>query len=945
MPKDQKKCIRIRAAQEHNLKNIDLDIPRDELIVVTGVSGSGKSSLAFDTIFAEGQRKYMESLSSYARQFLQQMQKPQVEAIEGLPPTIAIEQRSAAHNPRSTVATSTEIYDYLRLLFARCGKPLCWEWVEEKGASCMQPIQKQSASQIIKTLLKLEGKMTLLAPLVIEKKGYHRSLICALAKEGFTRLIVNEREVFIDELNLEEENPLQIKRYESHNISAVVARTKHSQTKILRDSVETGLRLGKGQLLVRLEDGKELSFSEDLACPLHPHCSIDELQPRLFSFNSPIGACKSCSGLGQIQEFEEEKIVDEALSLKEGAFIALAKLGYFYFRRYRTLIRKVCQKLKIAHDQPFSSLDQEQKQFLLYGSGPLSEKSKFSGFVHLMRQRYIESENENLRKNLSELLKAVPCPACKGSRLNPKASHVFIQEKNIQEICQMSVKDSLKFFKTLKLEKEQKKIASSILKEIVSRLYFLSSVGLDYLSLSRKTASLSGGEAQRIRLASQVGTGLVGVCYVLDEPSIGLHARDNDKLIETLKTLSRIGNTVIVVEHDQEMIRAAEHIIDIGPGPGVHGGEIIAQGNLPSILGSPESLTAKFLNGEESVTRLQYRALSEEFCIKLKNATKNNLKNINLAIPLGGLVCVTGVSGSGKSTLVNEVLLKELLRGLKGQPTSIEGIEQISRVIAVDQSPIGKTPRSNPATYTGLFDEIRKLFSLSKEACVRGYGPGRFSFNVKGGRCESCEGQGSKKIEMHFLADVYVDCETCNGLRYNQETLQVCFREKNIAEVLQLTVEDACQFFEAQPKILRYLKTLRDVGLGYIQLGQASTTLSGGEAQRVKLAAELSRANRSSEHNLYILDEPTTGLHFADIKKLVEVFERLIEKGNSLIVIEHNLDVIRCADWIIDLGPEGGDLGGYVLASAPPQELSSKTKKSYTAKFLKKEQLKTAKSC
>ena len=936
MSKIEKKCIRIRSAQEHNLKKVNLDIPRDQLIVITGVSGSGKSSLAFDTIFAEGQRKYMESLSSYARQFLQQMQKPNVESIEGLPPTIAIEQRSASHNPRSTVATSTEIYDYLRLLFARCGTPYCWEWVASKNSRCMELIQKQSASQIIDTLKIKDGKLTILAPIVVEKKGYHRSTLCQLAKDGINRIIVNGKETLIDELNLEDENPLAIKRYESHIIHAVIARSKNSKSKLLADSVEAALKIGKGKLIAKIEteeSSEELHFSEALACPVHPHCSIDELQPRLFSFNSPIGACKTCSGLGQTQEFDEEHLLDTSLSLKQGAFTILSKLGYFYLRRYRNLIRKICQKLKIPHDEPFFSLSKEQKEFLLYGSGILSEKSQFSGLVQLVKQRYIESENENIRKKLGELLKPIACPDCHGSRLNLKARHVFVGGKRIHEICKMPVKEALEFFNNLKLNEEQSIIAKSILKEISSRLHFLSSVGLNYLSLDRKTASLSGGEAQRIRLASQVGTGLVGVCYVLDEPSIGLHSRDNERLINTLKTLSGIGNTVIVVEHDEEMIRSAEHIIDIGPGPGVHGGKIIAEGKIKSILKNPRSLTAKFLNGKDSIQRLHYKTLNEEYCLKVKNAQKHNLKKIDASFPLGGLVCVTGVSGSGKSSLVNEVLLKGLMKGLRDPSYKMEGLEHLSRVIAVDQSPIGKTPRSNPATYTGLFDEIRKLFSMTKEASIRGYKPGRFSFNIKGGRCESCEGQGSKKIEMHFLADVYVDCDECNGLRYNHETLDVHFREKNIAEVLDMTVEMACQFFSAQPKILRYLETLREVGLGYIKLGQASTSLSGGEAQRVKLAAELSRAARSTEHSLYILDEPTTGLHFADIKKLVEVFDRLIEKGNSIIVIEHNLDVIRCSDWIIDLGPEGGHDGGEIVASCPPKELAKK-KKSHTGRFL-----------
>ncbi|MGK0183675.1 MAG: excinuclease ABC subunit A [Halioglobus sp.] len=961
-PTKSNKCIKIYGAKEHNLKNLDISIPRDKLVVITGVSGSGKSSLAFDTIFAEGQRKYMESLSSYARQFLNQMHKPDIEGIEGLPPTIAIEQRSASHNPRSIVATTTEIHDYLRLFYARCGLPRCWHPVKKDGTPCGLPVERQSPTQIISTIVSWpEGTiLQLLAPIVQGKKGFHRDILEKLLREGFSRIRVDGEIIMLDEVSLSDENPLNLGRYEMHNIEAVVSRTriKEANQRQIADSIETCLQASDGTLISLTQEDKdspvvESMFSEHFACTLHPECNLQKMEPRLFSFNSPFGACPSCGGLGTTQEFDLNLVFNPELTIAKGAFCGLAKLGYFYQRHYGRILTKICRSHGIDRHTPFGLLPPEEQDLLLYGPGEgQAKKSKttFKGILHLMRNRMMETENEKVRDYLNQLLIQSPCPECHGKRLRKETAHIFLRSKkrgeaSISEIINMSVAHAEEFFHDIELSAEQEKIAEPILREISTRLGFLRSVGLGYLSLDRKTSSLSGGEAQRIRLATQVGTGLVGVCYVLDEPTIGLHQRDNVRLIKTLRHLVDIGNTVIVVEHDEEMILSADHIIDIGPGPGIHGGTTVAQGKIADIKKNKNSITGRFLSGKEEISlRKTRRKLDESFALRAIGACENNLKKIDVNFPLGGLLCVTGVSGSGKSTLVNGVLLKSLRghfskkkKDQGGEHEKISGIEHIERIVAVDQSPIGRTPRSNPATYTGVFDDIRNLFAKTRDAISRGYLPGRFSFNVKGGRCEECQGQGTKKIEMHFLADVYVECETCQGKRYNAETLEVTYKGKNIADVLNMTVEEALGFFEVHPKLSRILTCLHQVGLDYVQLGQASTTLSGGEAQRVKLASELGRYTRVigfNPHTVYILDEPTTGLHFADIKKVIEVFHSLVDMGNTVIVIEHNLDVIKCADWIIDLGPEGGDDGGQLITCGPPEKVV-KAKKSYTGKFLK----------
>lgn len=939
-------------AQEHNLKHLHLSIPRDCLTVITGVSGSGKSSLAFDTLFAEGQRKYMESLSSYARQFLRQTQKPKVEKITGLPPTIAIEQRAASHNPRSTIATSTEIYDYLRLLFARCGQPRCWK------KNCKQLIQRQSAQQIIQEILKLPkgSRLTLLAPMVRGKKGYHKDCAEKLQKEGFVRARVNGKILDLyEDLSEDKDNPFSLKRYEAHTIEAVVARMQVSKEKKMQlaDSVETALKIGHGVVIVATQEkkddpSKEFCYSEHFACPDHPECNLQEMEPRLFSFNSPFGACPSCSGLGTLQEFDPLLILDPSLSLSEGAIFAFRKLGHMYQRFYNRLIIKACRRFNIDRNVPFQTLTKQQQDLLLHGKKSDSAKLSFTGVLPLLHLRFHETENANVRERLGRMLVQSPCPDCQGARLKIEALHVFLEDNqknnlNIHHLASMTIKDAQSFFQNIQLKGEKKHIAKPIVKEISSRIGFLQSVGLGYLNLSRLTSTLSGGEAQRIRLATQIGTGLVGVCYILDEPTIGLHQRDNAKLIETLKKLSSIGNTVIVVEHDEEMIRTADHLIDMGPGPGVFGGEVIYQGKIEDIHKAPQSLTGKYLSGKEGIyPPKNHRKLSQKNLL-IKGAHEHNLKHIDVSFPLGGITCVTGVSGSGKSTLVNDILVKALQGKLNQSPEKagkhkeLMGWEEIGRLICVDQSPIGKTPRSNPATYTGAFDLIRQLFSQSKQAQALAYTPGRFSFNVKGGRCEECQGQGTKKIEMHFLPDVYVNCESCQGTRYNRETLLIYYRRKNIADILNMSVQEALDFFKAHEKIHRILQGLSDVGLDYIQLGQSSTSLSGGEAQRVKLATELCKTQRhlrNTNPTLYVLDEPTTGLHFADIKKLIHVFNRLADMGHNLIIIEHNLDVIQTADWIIDLGPEGGDEGGRILCEGPPKEIM-RCKKSHTAKFLK----------
>lgn len=946
--------IQIIGAQEHNLKNISITLPRNEFIVVTGVSGSGKSSFAFDVIFSEGQRKYMESLSSYARQFLRQSQKAKVENIIGLPPTIAIEQRASTHNPRSTVATTTEIYDYLRLLFARCGTPRCWHQEAKKG-HCHREIEKQNVADIVNSILKHEGaKLILMAPVIRGKKGYHKDVVTQLQKEGFVRARVNGKIIDLyEDLEKDPENPLGLKRYETHSIEAVVNRLvikKDKKTQLL-DSIETALKLAKGSLIAQVEKKgekpSELLFSEDFACSHHPECSLQEMEPRLFSFNSPFGSCRDCSGLGTKRNFDIDLILDPELSISQGCMICFKFLGGMYQHFYRRVLNGVCRRHKIDKTIPFKSLPQEHQDILLNGSISEKRKKGFSGVIPLLHTRYLETENEKIRERLEQLQSQTLCPSCAGARLRLEALHVFLEskdaQKNIFDICKMTVAQALDFFTKLKFSKEKKQLSEAILKEVIARLSFLSSVGLNYLNLNRLTASLSGGEAQRIRLATQIGTGLVGICYVLDEPTIGLHPRDNAQLIETLKNLSAIGNTVIVVEHDEEVIRAADYLIDIGPGPGKHGGEIVAQGPYKKFIAAG-SLTAKFLSGKEEIALPKLRRpLDKADCLEIIGAKENNLKNLDASIPLGGIVCVTGVSGSGKSTLVNEVLLKNLQQALSKNPQrplncdDLIGVEKINRVIAVDQSPIGKTPRSNPATYTGVFDMIRQLFSQTRQAKTLGYKPGRFSFNVKGGRCEDCQGQGTKKIEMHFLPECYIECESCEGSRYHAETLEILYKGKNIAEVLSLTVEEALEFFDAHPSIKRVLQALKDVGLDYIELGQSSTTLSGGEAQRVKLAAELCKVSQHAsvkKPTLYILDEPTTGLHFSDVRKLVEVFNHLADLGNTLVIIEHNLDVVKCADWILDMGPEGGEGGGQLVAYGPPEKIVKSTK-SLTAKFIK----------
>ncbi|MHC4107329.1 MAG: excinuclease ABC subunit UvrA [Planctomycetota bacterium] len=954
---EQQKAIRIRGAREHNLKSLDVDIPRDRLVVVTGVSGSGKSSLAFDTIFAEGQRKYMESLSAYARQFLAQVQKPDVETIEGLPPTIAIEQRSGGHNPRSTVATTTEIYDHLRLLFARCGEPRCWQRIGGSAAQprfCSQPISATSATQIVETLLAFaqDTRMMICAPVVRGKKGYHRSVLEGLRKHGFVRARVNGNVIDVREALKEGgDNPLGLGRYEVHTIEAVVDRVviNPGARQRLADSVEVALQLSDGLLLVLTEhDGQWTPhhFSEKLACPVHPECSLEELEPRLFSFNSPYGACPQCDGLGMITEFDEDFIVpDPRVGLAEGAIEPWRKNGRRMNIYYNRLRRWFCRTAGIDGSTPYEKLSKTTRRILMYGSTESDEARfgySFEGAIPNLRRRYEKTDSDFVRERLRAYMSGTTCPQCAGRRLRTEALHVILRSGrltfNIPDVTALTIDQAIGFFETIELSEEKQQIAAPILREINSRLGFLASVGLNYLNLDRTSGTLSGGEAQRIRLATQVGSGLVGVCYVLDEPTIGLHRRDNDRLIATLRHLAGIGNTVVVVEHDEGMIRAADHVIDIGPGPGRRGGAVVAQGTIDDITANPKSVTGLFLSQQRAIaTPSRRRSLSEDHALVVKGARENNLKSIDIAFPLAGLILVTGVSGSGKSTLVNEILLKAARKGIYGSRvvpgahTRVNGLNRIERVVEVDQSPIGRTPRSNAATYTGIFDDIRRLFAETRESKIRGYKPGRFSFNLKGGRCEACQGQGVKKIEMHFLPDVFVTCEVCRGRRYNHETLDVFFRHKTIADVLDMTVEDALAFFDAHPRVLRMLECLRDVGLEYLPLGQPSTTLSGGEAQRIKLASEL--GTRSARPTLYILDEPTTGLHFTDVEKLLSVLNRLADQGHTLVVIEHNLDVIKCADWIIDLGPEGGDRGGTVVATGPPERIA-RLKRSHTGRYL-----------
>ncbi|MEE2908242.1 MAG: excinuclease ABC subunit UvrA [Planctomycetota bacterium] len=940
------RSITITSAREHNLREVDLVIPRDELVVVTGVSGSGKSSLAFDTVFAEGQRKYMESLSAYARQFLQQMQKPDVESITGLPPTIAIQQRGGGHNPRSTVATTTEIWDYLRLLYARCGTPTCWK--PKRKGTCGQPISGASPTQIVDRLLTLDNgtKLIICAPIIRGRKGFHRDAVESLQKAGFVRARVNGTIIDIREsLSRGGDNPLELGRYEMHDIDAVVDRVvvKASARSRIFESIETALKAGGGLVTVLEEAGDNWQtrrFSEHLACPDHPECSLPEMAPRLFSFNSPHGACNSCDGLGTIMAFDEDLVIpDPDIGLGEGAIVPWTKNGRRLNAWYGRQLRKFCEAMEVDRTTPVSQLSKMQRTVLLEGG---QDGLRFEGVLPNLGRRYLDTDSDRVRERLSGYQSSRPCTNCGGQRLRTEALHVMVETSdgpvNIAKVAAMTIEDAAKALNSLELAREHATIAEPILREIQARLGFLQSVGLGYLTLDRSSTTLSGGEAQRIRLATQVGSGLVGVCYVLDEPTIGLHQRDNDRLIETLQQLSGIGNTVLVVEHDEGMIRAADHIIDIGPGPGRHGGQVVTQGGIDQILGCKNSLTGAYLSGRRSIeTPETRRPTKSKREVTVKGAAAHNLRGIDVTFPLGGLVCVTGVSGSGKSTLVSDILFKAAKRHLHGtgpQPgrhTRITGLGKIDKIIEVDQSPIGRTPRSNPATYTGVFDGIRKLFTQTREAKIRGYAPGRFSFNVKGGRCEACQGQGVRKIEMHFLPDVFVTCDTCQGARYNRETLEVAWRQKSIADVLGMAIDEAVDFFEAHQAIHRMLQCLNDVGLGYLELGQPSTTLSGGEAQRVKLAREL--GTRSNGHGLYILDEPTTGLHFADVDRLIQVLHRLADRDNTLVIIEHNLDVIRNADWIIDLGPEGGSGGGTVIAEGTPETVAG-IPESFTGQYL-----------
>jgi len=993
------RVIHVRGAREHNLKNIDVTIPRDQLIVMTGLSGSGKSSLAFDTIFAEGQRKYMESLSAYARQFLDQLKKPDVDEIEGIPPTIAIEQRSASSNPRSTVATTTEVYDYLRLLYARCGRPYSWAVarsskdgtvIERSGA----PISATTSTQIIDQVMGRSAgtRLMVLAPVIRGKKGFHREVLEELSGQGWGRVRVNGKLLDLrDVLKEPGENPLGLGRYEKHTIEAVIDRIVlgPDSRQRLAESIEAALRMADGVVVISTEvvpstqspalssqpafAWTDQSFSTKFSDPDHPEISLEELAPRLFSFNSPFGACPECNGLGTLLEFDEALVIpNESLSLSEGAVAAWCKNGPVraWFNRK---LRRFCKDFAQSFTNPLTTFAPDHRRILLHGTTKeeaAKRKAKFEGVIPNIAAWWKSTENPSVKEWLSGFMSSTPCRACNGDRLRVEALHVLLSSTNkadlkkasatvigrprrdgsmlnIAEISRLTITDALAYISGLTLSPEQTVIAEPILKEINNRLRFLCGVGLEYLSLDRRTGTLSGGEAQRIRLASQVGSGLVGACYVLDEPTIGLHQRDNARLISTLRHLTDIGNTVIVVEHDEDMIRSADHLLDIGPGPGVHGGRIVAQGTVQQVCATPESITGDYLSGRRTIAiPPQRRKLSEKNAIIVKGARANNLKNIDASFPLGGLICITGVSGSGKSTLVNDILLqaaKQHLLGSRVRPgahTSFKWPKQLDRVIEVDQSPIGRTPRSNAATYTGIFDDIRNVFVQTKESKIRGYKPGRFSFNVKaqsgGGRCEACQGQGLKKIEMHFLPDVYVECEVCRGKRYNRETLEVLYRGKNIADVLDMTVEAAVEFFQNHPKILKFLQCLHDVGLDYIQLGQPSTQLSGGEAQRIKLATELGKGAGelgTSGHTLYILDEPTTGLHFEDIRKLVEVLNRLADAGNTLVVIEHNLDVIKCADWLIDLGPEGGEGGGKVVAKGTPEQVAT-NKESHTGAYL-----------
>ncbi len=938
--KDNKKYIHIKGANEHNLKNIDIDIPRDEFTVVTGLSGSGKSSLAFDTIYAEGQRRYMESLSSYARQFLGQMEKPQVESIEGLPPAISIDQKSTNKNPRSTVGTVTEIYDYMRLLYARAGIPHC--------PKCGREIKKQTVDEMVDRILMLEErtKFQILAPVVRGKKGRHEKVFESAKKSGYLRVRVDGNMYELTE-------EIKLEKNIKHSIEIIIDRLsiREGIEKRLTDSVENALKLGNGLMIVDVIGGEEMTFSQNFACP---DCgiSIDEVQPRSFSFNNPFGACPDCYGLGYKMEFDEDLIIpDKSLSINQGAIVVLGWQSANDGKSFsNAILQALALKYNFSLDTPFEDYPKEIHDILIYGTNgeKVAVRYKgqrgigvydiaFEGLIKNVERRYRETSAESTKAEYETFMRFTPCATCHGQRLKKESLAVTIGDKNIYEMTEMSVRDLRQYLDELQLTETQLKIGKEILKEIKGRLQFLVDVGLDYLSLSRATGTLSGGEAQRIRLATQIGSGLVGVAYIMDEPSIGLHQNDNDKLLATLKHLRDLGNTLIVVEHDEDTMRAADYVVDIGPGAGEHGGQVIATGTAEDIMKNPNSITGKYLSGEIKIPVPKTRRKPKGF-LKVVGAKENNLKNIDVKVPIGVFTCVTGVSGSGKSSLVNEILYKSLARKLNrartipGKCKKIEGMEQLDKVINIDQSPIGRTPRSNPATYTGMFDMIRDLFAATTDAKERGYKKGRFSFNVKGGRCEACSGDGILKVEMHFLPDVYVPCEVCGGKRYNRETLEVHYKGKTIYDVLEMTVEEALDFFKNVPRILNKVQTLYDVGLGYLKLGQPSTTLSGGEAQRIKLATELSK--RSTGKTIYVLDEPTTGLHFADVHKLVEILHRLTDEGNTVVVIEHNLDVIKVADYIIDMGPDGGDRGGTVVVAGTPEQVAEHPT-SYTGKYVK----------
>lgn len=930
--------IVVKGARAHNLKNIDIELPKNKLIVMTGLSGSGKSSLAFDTIYAEGQRRYVESLSAYARQFLGQMDKPDVDTIEGLSPAISIDQKTTSKNPRSTVATVTEIYDYIRLLYARVGKPYCPNHHIE--------IESQTVQQMVDRIMELETrtKIQLLAPVISHRKGSHEKLIEDIGKKGYVRLRIDGEIVDVNEVP-------ELDKNKNHTIEVVVDRlvVKEGIETRLADSIETALELSEGQLTVDVIDGEDLKFSESHACPICGF-SIGELEPRMFSFNSPFGACPTCDGLGQKLTVDVDLVVpDKDKTLNEGAIEPWIPTSSDF---YPTLLKRVCEVYKINMDKPFKKLTERQRDILLYGSGDKEIEFTFTqrqggtrkrtmvfeGVVPNISRRFHESPSEYTREMMSKYMTELPCETCHGQRLSREALSVYVGGLNIGEVVEYSISQALNYYKNINLSEQDQAIANQILKEIISRLTFLNNVGLEYLTLNRASGTLSGGEAQRIRLATQIGSRLTGVLYVLDEPSIGLHQRDNDRLINTLKEMRDLGNTLIVVEHDDDTMRAADYLVDIGPGAGEHGGQIVSSGTPQKVMKDKKSLTGQYLSGKKRIEVPEYRRPASDRKISIRGARSNNLKGVDVDIPLSIMTVVTGVSGSGKSSLVNEVLYKSLAQKINkskvkpGLYDKIEGIDQLDKIIDIDQSPIGRTPRSNPATYTGVFDDIRDVFAQTNEAKIRGYQKGRFSFNVKGGRCEACKGDGIIKIEMHFLPDVYVPCEVCDGKRYNRETLEVTYKGKNIADILEMTVEEATQFFGNIPKIKRKLQTLVDVGLGYVTLGQQATTLSGGEAQRVKLASELHK--RSTGKSIYILDEPTTGLHVDDISRLLKVLNRLVENGDTVVIIEHNLDVIKTADYIIDLGPEGGSGGGTIVATGTPEDIAQ-TKSSYTGKYLK----------